>query len=150
MGRFAFTWSTSRRWLTAKPLASYVPAGHLQDMTFLVFVRKDIPCICSAGTLAWLSRTLAWHRKLSPDSLGADKKWIIMESYIIPCGDSGSMGLVLLELRVIPRIPVITLRPTQYGRHVPDAFSTAFCWMKMYELRLRFHWSLTIFQHWFR
>ena len=35
-------------------------------------------------------------------------------------------------------------------------FSNAFSWMKMYELRLSFHWSLflraqlTIFQHWFR
>ena len=34
-------------------------------------------------------------------------------------------------------------------------FSNAFLWMKMYELQLRFHWSLfprihlTIFQHWF-
>ena len=35
-------------------------------------------------------------------------------------------------------------------------FSNAFSWMKMFEIRLRFHWSLflrvqlTIFQHWFR
>ena len=35
-------------------------------------------------------------------------------------------------------------------------FSNAFSWMKMFEFRLKFHWSLflrfqsTIFQHWFR
>ena len=35
-------------------------------------------------------------------------------------------------------------------------FSSAFSWMKMFEFRLKFHWSLflkvqlTIFQHWFR
>ena len=35
-------------------------------------------------------------------------------------------------------------------------FGSAFTWMKMYKLRLRFHWSLfpmfqlTVFQHWFR
>ena len=35
-------------------------------------------------------------------------------------------------------------------------FSNRFSWMKMYEFRLKFHWSLslgvqlTIFQHWFR
>ena len=35
-------------------------------------------------------------------------------------------------------------------------FSNAFAWMKMFQLRLKFHWSLflrvqwTIFQHWFR
>ena len=50
---------------------------------------------------------------------------------------------------------------THWGRHKMDAISqttfwSAFSWMKMYEFRLRFHWSLflrvqlTIFQHWFR
>ena len=39
---------------------------------------------------------------------------------------------------------------------VSQTFSNAFSWMKMYEFRLKFHWSLflrfqlTIFQHWFR
>ena len=50
---------------------------------------------------------------------------------------------------------------THWGQDKMDAisqttFSNAFSWMKMYECRLRFHWSLflgfelTIFQHWFR
>ena len=49
---------------------------------------------------------------------------------------------------------------THWGRDEIDAilqtiFSNAFSWMKMYELRFRFHWSLflrfkLIFQHWFR
>ena len=50
---------------------------------------------------------------------------------------------------------------THWGRDKVDAisqttFSSAFSWMKMFELRLKFHWSLflrvqsTIFQHWFR
>ena len=50
---------------------------------------------------------------------------------------------------------------THWGRDQIDAISqttfwNAFSWMKMYELRLRYHWSLflmvqlTIFQHWFR
>ena len=50
---------------------------------------------------------------------------------------------------------------THWGRDKTDAisqtpFSNTFSWMKMYEFRLRFHWSLslrfelTIFQHWFR
>ena len=40
-------------------------------------------------------------------------------------------------------------------RHFVDIFK-CFSWMKMYEFRLRFHWSLflrfelAIFQHWFR
>ena len=47
-----------------------------------------------------------------------------------------------------------TLRPRQDGRHFPDdTFSNAFSWMKTFEFRLKFHWSLflrvqlTIFRH---
>ena len=50
---------------------------------------------------------------------------------------------------------------THWGRDKIDAilqttFSNAISWMKMFEFRLKFHWSLllrvqlTIFQHWFR
>ena len=50
---------------------------------------------------------------------------------------------------------------TRWGRNKIDAilqmtFSNAISWMKMFEFRLKFHWSLflkvqlTIFQHWFR
>ena len=50
---------------------------------------------------------------------------------------------------------------THWGRDkmadiFPPTFSNGFSWMKMYEFRLIFHWSLflgvqlTIFQHWFR
>ena len=50
-----------------------------------------------------------------------------------------------------------TLRPRQNDRHFAQTmFSNTFSWMKMYEFRLKFHWSLflrfqlTICQHWFR
>ena len=42
------------------------------------------------------------------------------------------------------------------GTILQTTFSNAFSWMKIYEIRLRFHWSsfprvqLTISQHWFR
>ena len=50
---------------------------------------------------------------------------------------------------------------THWGQDKMDAilqttFSSAFSWMKMFEFRLKFHWSLflrvqlSIFQHWFR
>ena len=53
------------------------------------------------------------------------------------------------------------IRLTHWGRDKMAAifqttFSNGFSWMKMYEFRLKFHWSLfqraqlTIFQHWFR
>ena len=52
-------------------------------------------------------------------------------------------------------------RLTHWGRDkiatiFQTTFSEAFSWMKMYKLRLKFHWSLfprvqlTVFQHWFR
>ena len=51
---------------------------------------------------------------------------------------------------------VNTLRPRQNGLHFPDEiFKWIFC-NKIYEFRLKFHWSLflsvhsIIFQHWFR
>ena len=61
---------------------------------------------------------------------------------------STKMGLVVVAL-------------THWGRDKMDAFSqtifsSAFSWMKMFEFRLKFHWSLclrvqlTIFHHWFR
>ena len=49
-----------------------------------------------------------------------------------------------------------TLRPRQMDAISQTTLSNAFSWMKMCELRLKFHWSLfarvqlTIFQHWFR
>ena len=67
-----------------------------------------------------------------------------------------------VELQIV----VISLCPCQclysvWGRDKMDAisqttFSSTFSWMKMFEFRLKFHWSLflrvelTIFQHWFR
>ena len=40
-------------------------------------------------------------------------------------------------------IPLVnTLRPRQNGSHFQTTFSNAFFCMKMYEFRLRFHWSL--------
>ena len=52
------------------------------------------------------------------------------------------------------------LKKIHWGWHkksiiLQTIFSNAFSWMKMYEFRLRFHWSMflrfesTIFQHWF-
>ena len=51
---------------------------------------------------------------------------------------------------------VNTLRPRQMDAISQTTFLSAFSWMKIFELRLKFHWSLflrvqwTIFQHWFR
>ena len=71
------------------------------------------------------------------------------------------------KFRFIPGRFVFTLMVTRvshyilthWGRDKMDAFSqttNAFSWTKIFEFRLKFHWSLfirvrsTIFQHWFR
>ena len=62
--------------------------------------------------------------------------------------------ILVLHLTLV----INTLRPRQNGRHFPDDIFKwiGFSWIKMYEFRLTFHWSLflgaqlTIFQHWFR
>ena len=52
--------------------------------------------------------------------------------------------------------PLNTMRPRKMDAISLTTFSNAFSWMKMFEFRLKFHWSLfprvelTIFQHWFR
>ena len=55
-----------------------------------------------------------------------------------------------------PHTYLNTLRPRQDGRYFADDVLNAFSSMKMFEFRLKFHWSLfrriqlTIFQQWFR
>ena len=54
------------------------------------------------------------------------------------------------------QISVSTLRRRQIAAVFQTTFSNRFRWMKMYEFRLKFHWSLflrvqlTIFHDWFR
>ena len=65
---------------------------------------------------------------------------------------------VIFESKYVLADPPGSLGPRQNGRHFPDDILNVFPWMKMYELRLGFHWGsflslrvkLTIFQHWFR
>ena len=53
------------------------------------------------------------------------------------------------------RLHVNSLRPRQMNAISQTTFSNAFSWIKMFEFRLKFHWSLfsmvqlTIFQQWF-
>ena len=69
---------------------------------------------------------------------------------------TASLGVTTYAGRIMAKIEWLT----HWGRDKMDAisqttFSSAFSWMKMFELRLKFHWSLflrvqlTIFQHWF-
>ena len=70
---------------------------------------------------------------------------------------------ILSYLYIIPLYETLSLSNqmlTHWGRDKMDAisqmtFSNAFSWMKMFEFRLKFHWSLsprvqlTVFQQWF-
>ena len=101
--------------------------------------------------LTWHSRCMLispiWHTKLV-DTL-----------FTVP-----RMPYVLVgrNFKLRYRLDCILVHPlTHWGRDKTAAifqttFSNEFSWMKMYEFRLRFHWSLflrfelTISQHWFR
>ena len=64
--------------------------------------------------------------------------------------------LLSTEHRVVPVVAINLLRPRQMDAISQTTFSNAFSWMKMFEFRLKFHWSLfprvqlTIFQYWLR
>ena len=70
----------------------------------------------------------------------------------------GYMVIVcLVPVWASPAVDFInTLRPWQMDAISQTPFSNAFSWMKMFEFRLKVHWSLfprvqlTIFQQWFR
>ena len=64
--------------------------------------------------------------------------------------------LNIWDVIVILMIHIIHTSLTHWGRDKMDTFSSAFSWMKTFEFRLNFPWSLfrrvqsTIFKHWFR
>ena len=75
-------------------------------------------------------------------------------------GNTAPHGLTTPWEYPTPR-PWHNVHLTHWGRDKMDAisqttFSSGFSWMKIFEFRLKFHWSLflrvqlTIFQHWFR
>ena len=75
--------------------------------------------------------------------------WLLLQILVTLLGEVVVVGRVVEEC-------FNTLRPRQMDAISQTTFSNVFSWMKMYEFRLTFHWSLflgvqlTIFQHWFR
>ena len=75
-----------------------------------------------------------------------------MDKYLDPCITMGCDCSSMLY----PNDRVNILRPWQMDAISQTTFSNVFSWMKMFEFRLKFHWSLfprvqlTIFQQWFR
>ena len=93
-------------------------------------------------------------------------KWFKQNFAItVPWNDSGEILLSVtigfcIYVLAKPQLQ-LSVGLTHWGRNKINAilqtpFSNAFSWMKMFEFRLKFHWSLflkvqlTIFQHWFR
>ena len=118
-----------------------------------------------------LSGTLIRHttvpRKFEEWSIFMAKKLVLTLCCVVVYGGSSytATSLQLEESFSVAHSTVktgITIsRLTHWGRDKMAAtfktmFSNTFSWMKIYEFRLRFHWSfflmvqLTIFQHWFR
>ena len=89
-------------------------------------------------------------------------KSIVLWSAASRHGSEFSFVTFGLRHRVISRgLPKMGAVLTHWGQDKMDAisqtpFSSAFSWTKMFEFRLKFHWSLflrvqlTILQHWFR
>ena len=97
--------------------------------------------------MSWWPFPLLWVRRLYVATIGV--WWIRLGCHVGRCGCQSVCKILSGKLL------------THWGRDKMAAifqttFSNGFSWMKMYEFRLTFHWSLfprvqlTIFQHWFR
>ena len=92
------------------------------------------------------SQDLSWYFEFS-DSTSANMNFCL-------AGEKGCQKQISFSLVCIQMLMINTLRSRQICHYI--AFWNAFSWMKMYEFRLRFPWSLflrlelTIFQYWFR
>ena len=86
--------------------------------------------------------------------LGPHFNWISTVAYVNLCSLNNHAFIGTLWAAIRQHL-------THWGRDKMDAISqttssSAFSWMKMFEFRLKFHWSLflgvqlTIFQHWLR
>ena len=85
---------------------------------------------------------------------------VCYKSAILFSGHWGSIGSSMKCREISFVMDIVLFCLTHWGRDKMAAifqktFWNAFPWMKMYEFRLQFHWSLflrvqlTIFQHWF-
>ena len=123
----------------------------------------EIAAILSIGT--WVNRSPLHYNKTHqsekrwyfywdvlyepvPLAIKRDRLWLV---WLL----SGYSDRLVWTLGVT-RITLNTLRPRQMAAIFQTTFSNAFSWMKIYQFRLRFHWSLlprvklTIIHSWFR
>ena len=102
---------------------------------------------CTVGFLRWVYSIVTWHIPWYLLTIGIPRYGLfVCMIYVLPLQMPHCMHSCVL---------------THWGRDKMDAIShttfwSAFSWMKIFEFRLKFHWSLflrvqlTIFQHWFR
>ena len=112
-------------------------------------------CICM-NQLPMLFRVLSLAREQTKDPLHVEIVKCLMYFYSVTSVPCCTYLISILSLRISRRLQL-----THWGRDKMDAifqttFSNGYSWMKIYEFRMKFHWSLflrfqlTIFQHWFR
>ena len=104
-------------------------------------------------------------RKHFVTNLHGKMSWLTL--FILCPWASYPMFLIVIFSNILSSLPdlhgpmALAIRLTHWGRDKMAAifqttFSIAFSWMKMYDFRLKFQWSLflriklTIFQHWFK
>ena len=115
---------------------------------FIIKTQKVLHDPYHISKLRWHTCTKIWlHNSMASDGLATQG-----------ARPSAAMALTSLSHSILGfnTGSVNTLRPRQNGRHFPDDTFKCIYLMKIYKLRLQFHWSLflrvqlTIFQHWFR
>ena len=107
----------------------------------------------SVNNIPVLVQIMAWHQ--SDDKSLSESMLVSLLMHICVTRSQWVNMMVLMWLCVFVMIL------THWGRDKmvtisQTTLSNPFSWMKMFEFRLKFHWSwfprvqLTIFQHWFR
>ena len=105
--------------------------------------------MCWGIDYSWQKHSPEWY------SVHPRQEDLVKSSHIIT-NFSTCVWYAIYPFRNLGWVPFNTLRPRQMDAISQTTFSSAFSWMKMFEFRLKFHWSLflrvqlTIFQHWFR
>ena len=145
-----------------KSLVKRGPVQETLTLFVLNFICETLKYIC----ILFHFLTLRWNRS-STASLLAWKDLFILHGQYHGSWWPGSLrrqGISCYGILTMYSLNIPVSAPeglTHWGRDKMDAisqttFSNQFSWMKMYEYRFKFHWSLflrvqlTIFQHWFR
>ena len=129
----------------------------LMSCTFPVKLKRCMHqnLVCDKSTLVQM---MAWCRQAASHHLNQMSTNLCLWHFMTPPGHNKLMinREWLKFYRLTPSHYLNTLRSRQIDAISQTTLWNAFSWMKMFEFRLKCHWSLfprvqlTIFQHWFK